>query len=164
MADPIVEEVQPLCTLSLLKAVLGVSVEETLDDPKLQALIGKASTQIAAYCGRDFAVVEVEDELQDGDDSPLLTLARTPILAVTALSIDGQAVDVAEVKVYPNYIRFEDSGEYNPRLRSSNRIFPGGAQNIRSVTARATPGFPRISPRPASTRSSTFRTHSRSRG
>ena len=140
-AEPDVESVTRLCSLGTLRAVLGVAPGETLDDAKLNALIAKASVQIVAYCRSSFGVLVVADELRDGDDSPLLTLAHTPILSVSALSIDGQAVGVTEVKVYPNWIRFEDGGEYNARLRGSGRIFPRGCQNVR-VSYRA--GYARV--------------------
>lgn len=125
-----------LCTVAQVKAVLGVASDETSEDAKLAALISLASAQIRSYCRRDFAAVTVTAERYDGDGSAMLTLASTPILEVTALAIDGQAVGLAEVKVYPSYIRFEDSGEYNPRLRASCRVFPAGALNV-SVSYRA---------------------------
>jgi hypothetical protein len=133
---PFDESVTPLCSLEYLKAALGIASDETSDDAKFTALIQMASGQIAAWCGRDFKVVDITDELRDGDDSALLTLVHTPIVSVSALSIDGQVIDPAEAKVYPNYIKFDDSGEYSARLRSSGRIFPAGCQNVK-VSYRA---------------------------
>jgi len=100
-----------------------------------------ASAQLIGWIGRDFGTVDVVNELRDGDDSAILTLAHTPIVSVTALTIDGQAVDPTLAKVYADYLKFEDAGEYSPRLRSSTRISPRGCQNI-SVSYRA--GYARI--------------------
>ncbi|MFB3828952.1 MAG: phage head-tail connector protein [Bryobacteraceae bacterium] len=126
----------PLCTLDQVKAALGLAADEASEDSRLTFLIGMASGQIADYCGRDFELAEIANELHDGDGSALLPLEHTPIVAVTALEIDGQAVEAAEVKVYPEYIRFGDSAGYNARLRSYSRVFPEGTQNVK-VSYRA---------------------------
>lgn len=128
---PRVEQVYPLCSLGALKRLLSVAPDDTMDDAKLLAMIDGASIVITNECDVDFRPVIITGELRDGDGSPMLTLARTPIASVQALAIGGQALDPAEVKVYPHYIRFEETDEYNPRLRGSNRVFPRGNQNVR---------------------------------
>jgi hypothetical protein len=140
-AWPSVEPVQRLCSLGALKLALGIGLSEAADDTTLLARIDMASAQLIGWIGRDFGTVDVVNELRDGDDSAILTLAHTPIVSVTALTIDGQAVDPTLAKVYADYLKFEDAGEYSPRLRSSTRIFPRGCQNI-SVSYRA--GYARI--------------------
>ena len=79
----------------------------------------------------DLQPVTVTNELYDGDGTSRLDLRRQPVRAVAALSIDGQAVDITTVKVYPGYIAFDNfSGGYNPRLRASGQIFGMGNQNV----------------------------------
>lgn len=132
-----------LCSLEDVKTFLGVAQDETLDDNKLSAMIEGASAQIAGECAREFSAQQISGELADGDGTNLLRLASTPILEVTALEIAGEPVPVSEVKVYPEYVKLSEDGEYQPRLRASARIFPRGTQNI-SVSYRA--GYETIPP------------------
>lgn len=125
-----IETAAPLCSLGGLKCVLGVAPNETFDDAKYQELINRASAAIIGACGKDFRQHIIVGELHDGDGSGLLDLNQTPILSVSALSIDGQAVDVSEIKVYPQYLRLLDGDEYQPRLRAHTRVFSRGVQNV----------------------------------
>lgn len=127
---PDVAAAAQLVGLARLKTILGLLPDEKAQDDRLQLLIEVASGQIQRYCDRTFGVEAIVDELHDGDDSNILRLECTPIVAVTALAIDGSAVLPAEVKVYPDYIRLEEGEEYSARLRSTGRIFPRGLQNI----------------------------------
>jgi hypothetical protein len=125
-----------LTTLADVKAFLGIATEETAEDEKLTILIGTASAQIEGYCGRSFGIQDIADELQDGNGTSTLELDVTPIISVAALSIDGQAVDLGEVRVYPQFIAFPDSDVWDARLRGYSRIFPAGRQNVK-VSYRA---------------------------
>ncbi len=118
-----------LCTLAELKAFLGIAAEDTADDTRLGELITSASAAIEAYCSRSFEVVAIEGELHDGDGTDELRVDVTPIVSVSAVSIDGQAVNVADLAIYHTMVAFK-SGEYSARLRSSGGIFPVGRQNI----------------------------------
>jgi len=130
-AVPSVGSTQQLCSLGELRKFLGIAPDETIDADRLRELITIASAQIIGYCQRDFQLVTVTDELVDGTGANVLRLSRTPIVAVTALTIDGEPVDVGELRIYDDYIKFEDApGYYNPRLRSTARYFPAGVQNI----------------------------------
>lgn len=129
---PAVESVFPLCSLGALKVVLGLAPDETTDDAKLLAMIDGASMTITRESGVEFRPVVVEGELQDGDGTSILALNRQPIISVQGLWLDGQQTDIAEVKVYPNFIRLDDSDEYNPRLRGTARVFPRGRKNVRA--------------------------------
>ena len=119
-----------LCAVEYVKALMGVTPEETDQDSRLASLIQLASNQIRAYCRRDFALVAIESEICDGDGSDMLSLAHTPVNSLTELSIDGAAIDVTEAAVYPEYIRFIAYGDYNPRLRTNGRIFSCGVANV----------------------------------
>lgn len=119
-----------LCTLAELKSFLGVSAEETADDARYAELITTASAQIEGYCGRSFGVTDIDNELHDGDGTDELRVDVTPIVTVSALSIDGQAQDVAELAIYHTLVAFKTTGEYEPRLRTASRVFPVGRRNI----------------------------------
>ncbi len=119
-----------LCTLADLKAFLGIAADDNASDARLTELITTASGQIAGYCGREFEIVAVANELHDGDGTDELRVDLTPIVSVSALSIDGEAVDVAELAIYHTMVAFKASGEYSPRLRSYGQVFPVGRQNV----------------------------------
>ena len=129
LAQPQVETVFRLCSLAALKAALGLTASEDEADTRYTALIELASSSIAAYCEREFKVSS-HVEACDGDGSGLLRLAHAPILSVSALSIDGAAIPLAEVKVSPEFIQLAGNLDYSERLRSWGRIFPEGIQNI----------------------------------
>lgn len=131
---PPVETVYPLCTLSQYKTSIGVSPTETLDDNKLRELILHASTQVCEVIPDLSFTVSEATELYNGDGTNILRLNRRPVVSVSALTIDSQAVAPSELKVYKEFVAFEEaSDDYNPRLRSTGRKFPAGRQNI-SVT------------------------------
>lgn len=129
LAQPQVETVFRLCSLAALKAALGLTASEDYADARYLTLVEMASSSIAGYCEREFRVLSYV-EACDGDGSGLLRLANTPIVAVTALSIEGETIPPAEVKVSPEFIRMEGDLDYSARLRSSGRVFPEGIQNI----------------------------------
>lgn len=129
LAQPPVQGVFRLCSLAGLKAALGLAASEDDSDARYSALIEMASSSITAYCEREFQVAAYV-EACDGDGTGLLRLAHTPIVAVSALSIDGSAVPLSEVKVSPEFIQLEGDLDYSARLRSSGRVFPEGIQNI----------------------------------
>lgn len=128
---PPIEQPYPLCGLAAVKRALGIDPAETALDAKLREQILIASGQIAKEVTVDLKPVQLTAELYDGDGSSDLYLRRGPVSGVTAVRIDGQIVDLSEVKVYDDRIAFDDSdGEWNPRIQSVNRIFPCGRQNI----------------------------------
>jgi hypothetical protein len=130
-AVPADDYVYPLCSLGMVKTLLGIPAEDTGMDEQLTALIRAASARIAGECRREFRLVDHVDELRDGDGSAMLVLAHTPIVSIASLEIGGQAVDRATVKVYENWIAFDDWEEYDIRLRASSRVFPRGSQNVK---------------------------------
>lgn len=134
-ASPDVVEAFPLVSLGQLKTALGLRLDDVSQDDRLRQLILLASAAIAGYCGREFRVLEYV-ESYDGDGTSILRLRHTPIIEVLSLSIYGQQVPVSELKVTPEFLQFEDAGQYEARIRASARYFPAGVQNI-SVVYRA---------------------------
>ncbi len=129
---PVITTQRPLVGLQALKDGLEmIDGSDAATDAHLRELIRAASAQIEGYCGREFRREVFADELYDGDGSSTLFLRSTPVLSVSAVSIDDVAVDLAEIKTYPRLIGFEDSYEYVARLRSFRRLFPCGRQNVK---------------------------------
>jgi hypothetical protein len=129
-ASPDTEAPYGLCSIGQVKSLLGISETDVADESRFKRLIAMASAQIKGYCKRTFAVISVTAEALDGSGTDTLELNQSPIISVSALSIEGVAVDISEVKVYPDYIRFAGGGGYNPRLRGDSRLFPEGVQNV----------------------------------
>ncbi len=130
-AWPPVDAIYPLCGLAALKRFLGLGVDDNDADDQLRDLILTASAQMARIVTYDLQPVVITNERYDGDDTARLDLRRLPVNSVTAMSIDGQPVDVSTVLVYDDYIAFDDgNGAYNPRLRASGQIFAAGRQNV----------------------------------
>jgi hypothetical protein len=124
-----VEFVRLLASRSTVKAMLGIAASETFDDAKLDALIRAASVQVASECQRKFDLVNYV-ELYDGDGTPSLMLRHAPVAAVNSVLIDGAAAPLEEISIGSGWIRFEDTGDYNPRTRASMRVFSRGVRNI----------------------------------
>jgi hypothetical protein len=131
-AWPPVAQAFPLCGLSALKRSLGLGADETDMDDQLRQLILIASAQIARIVTLDIQPIALDGELYDGDGGFQLYLRHAPIVSVSVLSIDGQPVDVSTLKIYPEYIAFDDTLalDWNPRLRAECEIFGWGRQNV----------------------------------
>lgn len=78
-----------LTTRSAVKAELGIT--SAADDALLDALIDQYSAAIVSYCHRPFARESYSEQL-GGFGDIRLQLARTPVVAVTALTLWGQTV------------------------------------------------------------------------
>lgn len=126
-----------LCTLDQARAILRRESTDVIDDTRLALLCRMASGQIANEIGRPVLATSTT-ELYDGDGSNMLRLRRTPIVEVTALAIGGVSQDRTSLRVYPEFILWDEGDEstYDPRLRGSSQVFPAGRQNV-SVTYRA---------------------------
>ena len=78
-----------LVTEAAVKAELGITTGA--DDALLQRLIRRVSSQIVDACGQALARETVRETLP-GTDTERLMLARTPIVSVTTVTIDGRTV------------------------------------------------------------------------
>ena len=93
-----------LITLDDLKLELGIT--GTTEDAALQARITRLSDQIAEYCDRIFALIEVEETFAfnsaarmcpHGGPQPIpLVLMQYPVTEIAMLTRDGVAIDPAE--------------------------------------------------------------------
>lgn len=127
---------QPLTSVSRVKALLGLGIDERAHETKLAACIDLASEQIRAFCGTTFGV-EQFTEVYDGKDLTVLTLRQAPIVELLGLKFSGVAVSVSEVKVYRDYLQFPEAyDDSSPRVLGGRLLFPRGLQNI-EVTYKA---------------------------
>ena len=115
--------IQPLTTLTAVKAYLEVT--GTDDDALLTDLVARASDAIVAYCGRAFAAADY-DECHDGDGSDIVLLDQRPVISVSALSEDDDAVEADDFVVYPEL----------GIVRLKSGVFGRGVRNVR-VSYRA---------------------------
>lgn len=93
MADSIVSITAPaslasrrLCTLAAVKAELGIT--DNVQDAALTAAIDEASSVIASYCGRCFAVQGVSEVWRRPARSALVLRFR-PVTALASVTVDG---------------------------------------------------------------------------
>ena len=104
IASPPVDLETDLITLDDLKLELGIT--GTAEDAALQARITRLSDQIAEYCDRIFALIEVEETFAfnsaarmcpHGGPQPIpLVLMQYPVTEIATLTRDGVAIDAAE--------------------------------------------------------------------
>ncbi|MBI4831799.1 MAG: phage head-tail connector protein [Candidatus Lindowbacteria bacterium] len=118
-----------LTTLQDVKEYLDIGADETTFDSLLGRLITASSRQIEAYCNRIFEIKSYS-ECYDGNASDILFLSNTPIVTVTSLAIDGEAVEADEFKVYDDYVRLVSRlftpGELNVSVAYSAGLFDAG--------------------------------------
>jgi hypothetical protein len=83
-----------LTTVAAVKADLGIV--GTDQDARLGGLIDQYSAAIVGWCDRPFALETVRETLFERCATNGLMLARWPIVAVAAVSIEGIALDPAD--------------------------------------------------------------------
>jgi hypothetical protein len=88
-----------LCTLAALKSALGIAPADTSRDAELETRIKAASTRIETYCARTFKRVVGKVEKLAGYGTPTLLPSLTPVESIASVTIDGSAVDVAELDI-----------------------------------------------------------------
>lgn len=79
-----------LTTLDTVRAELGLT---DISDDMVMRWIAGASARIAAYCNRVFALETVREsfEFRPGESANALRLSRTPVAAITSVTVDGSA-------------------------------------------------------------------------
>lgn len=81
-----------LCVLQDVKTYLGIT--DTNTDTVLTALISSVSAAIETYCNRTFAQTTYT-ETRNGGCGQKLYLANGPVVSVSSVSVNGQAVPAA---------------------------------------------------------------------
>lgn len=72
-----------------------LSMDPAVDDAELNPLIAAASAAVQTYIGRPLAVGEFRETLRLTRPVPDLPVSRWPLVAVSAVTVDGVALDVA---------------------------------------------------------------------
>ena len=85
-----------LTTVDAVKITLNLP--DGLQDPFIATLITRASQAISQYCRRVFAKEEVTETIP-GTDTARMFLERVPLISVTSVTYDGDAVDAADYAI-----------------------------------------------------------------
>ncbi len=72
-------------------------------------LLARAKAHCETYCGREFDEATVE-ETHDGGE--VIFVKRPPIVSVSSIEVDGDALDSDEYYVYTNYVRIKRKTPY----------------------------------------------------
>lgn len=79
-----------LVSLADFKAEMGITA--TTDDVFLGSLLDRVSQIVEAHCDRVFAVETVREDLRDSCALLYLPLTRYPVISITSVSVDGDAL------------------------------------------------------------------------
>jgi hypothetical protein len=86
-----------LCSLADVKEELGIAV--TTYDTRIERLIQAINAEIESYCGRVLYYATGIAESVAGFGGTRLLLARTPIVSITSITIDGLALAATDYEV-----------------------------------------------------------------
>ncbi len=112
-----------LTTLANVKGWFSPPLATTSDDALLTRLITAASQFIQTWLGQQLAM-QSYTETRDGKGGRKLAFTATPVIAVSALSIDGQSIPPAPDSLSPGYV-------FSPTmLYLRGFCFTPGVQNV----------------------------------
>lgn len=90
---------QDLTTLATVKLELGIATGVTTYDTVLERFIAVATDAIEKHCRRSFYQLSVSAEPVKGHGGVRLIVARTPIVSVSAITINGATVDSSSYSI-----------------------------------------------------------------
>lgn len=93
-----------LCTLSDVKTMLNISLEDTSQDEKLNLMIKQYSALIEGYIGYKLARADYTEEVHSENNRQLLQLNHFPLQSVSSVSVGGE--DLTDWKIFPEYARW----------------------------------------------------------
>lgn len=140
--------VSNLTTLARVQAELGITPGDTDVEVVLLGMISRASSAIATECGRVFACETVYETLK-GTNSQILPLTRRPVVAVTSVLEDSEAITDYSIEDADAGALYRAAGwrmgygtagygGWDTAAYASGYILPGGASTQRYiVTYRA---------------------------
>lgn len=140
--------VSNLTTLARVQLELGITPGDDDTEAVLLGMIARASQAIVRECGRPFAVETVYETLK-GTNSQILGLSRAPIVAVTEVLEDSEAITDYSVEDAEAGALYRDAGwrlafgasgygGWDTAAYASGYILPGGQSTQRYiVTYRA---------------------------
>lgn len=100
---PVSAAANAITTVAKVKYAMGIPQADTTKDDRIQTLINLLSGRIEDWCGRKFTAQTFTAEKYDGDGETILPLKQYPINSVTAITIDGVAVDVDDETTFKIY-------------------------------------------------------------
>lgn len=120
-----------LTTLSRLKEMMGIKVDDTTNDALLAEMIERVGKDLAGKCGRTFEYEATITEFHDGDGrARTLLVRRPPIVAVTTLHDDtGRDYLAAHLIDADDYVVDKEAG----LITLDGFAFATGLQNIKVV-------------------------------
>ena len=93
-----------LCTLSDVKTMLNISLDDTTKDEKLNLLIKQYSSLIEGFIGYKLARAEYTEEVQAENNRQLLQLNHFPLQSVSSVTVGGEVIE--DWKLFPVYARW----------------------------------------------------------
>lgn len=125
-----------LTTLTAVCEELKITSPDADTTSFLERAINGASARVVSHCGRSFHRVDGIEEKVKGFGSPRIRLARTPILTVTSIVIDGTTIDDDDFHI-------EDAAPgdaLGPRSISKPGGFPWTAERGPGISQSPVPG------------------------
>ncbi|MGH7191755.1 MAG: hypothetical protein ACREF0_21495, partial [Acetobacteraceae bacterium] len=125
-----------LCDLASAKAYIVPALSATTaSDAVLGAIISGVSRSIEAYLGREL-MAQTWTEMRNGTGQQRLALKSFPVIVVTSLTIEANAIPAAgkpPTESWGGYT-FDDRFVYvSPGYLGYPNYFPRGAQNVQIV-------------------------------
>lgn len=111
-----------LTTLEKVKSHLGISTADISKDVKIAALVPGVSKFIQGQCARDFEYQEFTLKI-DGDGSDQLILPQYPVHEISAISVDGVAMESEDIAAL-------DLDRESGCIYKSSGSWPAGRRNI----------------------------------
>ena len=93
-----------LCTLSDVKTMLNISLDDTTKDAKLNLMIKQVSSLIEGYIGYKLARAEYTEEVQAENNRQILQLNHFPLQSVTEVTMGGEVI--TDYEMFPVYNRW----------------------------------------------------------
>ena len=92
-----------LCTLSDVKTLLGIPLDDLSKDSILTLLIKQASADIEGYLGYTLSMAEYVDEVHCANYRQIIQLNHFPLRSVSSVTANG--VEITDYKILPEYAR-----------------------------------------------------------
>lgn len=93
-----------LCTLTDVKTMLNISLEDTTQDAKLNLLIKQYSALIEGYIGYKLARAEYTEEVHCENNRQVFYLNHFPVQSVSSVTVGGESI--TDFKILPQYARW----------------------------------------------------------
>lgn len=93
-----------LCTLTDVKTMLNISVQDTSQDAKLNLLIKQYSALIEGYIGYKLARANYTEEVHCENNRQVIYLNHFPVQSVSSVTVGGGSI--TDFEILPQYARW----------------------------------------------------------